>query len=251
MKPLASRMGLISPSMTVAIDSKAKELKAAGKDVVGLGAGEPDFDTPDHIKAAAIKSIQDGMTKYTPPAGMLPMKEAICRKFKRENNLDYKNENIVVSSGAKHSITNVLLALIEEGDEVIIPAPYWVTYPELVKFVGGKPVFVEAGVENEFRITPEQLEAAITPKTKMVIINSPSNPTGSLYTEDTLRQFAEIIVRHDLFCMSDEIYEHCYRGLKNITQKFKDLFQNQDLELEYDIDNFDFKILIPGRESKA
>jgi aspartate aminotransferase len=208
MKPLASRMGLISPSMTVAIDSKAKELKAAGKDVVGLGAGEPDFDTPEHIKAAAIKSIQDGMTKYTPPAGMLPMKEAICRKFKRENNLDYKNDNIVVSSGAKHSITNVLLALIEEGDEVIIPTPYWVTYPELVKFVGGKPVFVEAGVENEFRITPEQLEAAITPKTKMVIINSPSNPTGSLYTEDTLRQFAEIIVRHDLYCMSDEIYEH-------------------------------------------
>lgn len=215
MKALASRMSKISPSMTVAIDSKAKELRAAGKDVIGLGAGEPDFDTPDYVKEAAIKSIQDGLTKYTPPAGIPAVKEAICKKLLDENNAQYDASQIVISSGAKHCISNVFTALIEEGDEVIIPAPYWVTYPELVKLYGGTPVFVSAGVENDFKITPEQLEAAITPQTKMFILNSPSNPTGAVYTEEELAAFAKILVAHDIYCMSDEIYEHItYDGAK-------------------------------------
>lgn len=218
MKPLASRMGKVSPSLTVAIDSKAKELKASGLDIVGLGAGEPDFDTPEHIKQAAIDSILKGLTKYTAPAGIPAVKEAICRKFKRENGLDYTPDQIVISSGAKHSVYNVLTALVEEGDEVIIPAPYWVTYPELVKMLGGTPVVVSAGVETEFKISPEQLEAAITPKTKLVILNSPSNPTGSIYSAEELKAFADVIVKHDLYCMSDEIYEHMvYDGAKHVS----------------------------------
>lgn len=208
MKPLASRMSRISPSMTVAIDTKAKALKAEGKDVIGLGAGEPDFGTPDYICDTAIKSINDGITRYTPPAGMPVVKEAIVNKLKEENGLEYAPSQIVISSGAKHCISNVFTALIEEGDEVIIPAPFWVTYPELVKLYGGTPVVVSAGVETDFKITPEQLEAAITDKTKMFILNSPSNPTGAVYSEAELAAFAEICVKHDLYVMSDEIYEH-------------------------------------------
>ena len=218
MKPLASRMSRISPSMTVAIDSKAKALKAEGKDVIGLGAGEPDFGTPDYVSEAAIKSIHDGLTRYTPPSGILEVKNTVCQKLKDENGLDYDNTQIVISSGAKHCISNILTALIEEGDEVIIPAPYWVTYPELVKLYGGTPVVVEANVDNEFKITPEQLKAAITDKTKLFILNSPSNPTGSLYSEEELKAFADIVVENDLFCMSDEIYEHIlYDDAKHVS----------------------------------
>jgi aspartate aminotransferase len=208
MKPLASRMSRISPSMTVAIDTKAKALKAEGKDVIGLGAGEPDFGTPEYVSKAAIQSINDGLTRYTPPAGMPILKEAVVKKLKDENGVDYTAAQIVISSGAKHCITNVFTALVEEGDEIIIPAPYWVTYPELVKLNGGTPVVVAAGVENEFKITPAQLEAAITPKTKLFILNSPSNPTGAVYTKAELEAFAEICVKHDIYVMSDEIYEH-------------------------------------------
>lgn len=208
MKALATRLSRVSPSMTVAIDTKAKELKAQGKDVIGLGAGEPDFDTPDYIKAAAIKSIEDGLTKYTPPAGILSVKKAICKKLLNENGVSYDPTQIVISSGAKHCISNVFTALIEEGDEVIIPAPFWVTYPELVKLYGGTPVVVSAGVENNFKITPEQLEATITPNTKMFILNSPSNPTGAVYNDAELEAFAEICVKHDIYVMADEIYEH-------------------------------------------
>ncbi len=208
MKPLASRMSRISPSMTVAIDTKAKALKAEGKDVIGLGAGEPDFGTPEYVSKAAIQSINDGLTRYTPPAGMPILKEAVVKKLKDENGVDYSAAQIVISSGAKHCITNVFTALVEEGDEIIIPAPYWVTYPELVKLNGGTPVVVAAGVENEFKITPAQLEAAITPKTKLFILNSPSNPTGAVYTKAELEAFAEICVKHDIYVMSDEIYEH-------------------------------------------
>ncbi len=218
MKKLAGRLERVSPSLTVAIDSKAKALKAEGKDVIGLAAGEPDFDTADYIKEAAIASIKAGHTKYTPPAGMLDVKKSICKKFKEENGLDYSPTQIVISSGAKHCISNILTALIEEGDEVIIPAPFWVTYPELVKLYGGTPVVVSAGIETEFKITPDQLKQAITPNTKMVIINSPVNPTGAVYTKDELQQFAEIIVENDLYCMSDEIYEHLiYDGYEHVS----------------------------------
>ncbi|MGL1933898.1 MAG: pyridoxal phosphate-dependent aminotransferase [Fibrobacterales bacterium] len=218
MKKLAGRLNRVSPSLTVAIDSKAKALKAEGKDVIGLAAGEPDFDTPDYIKAAAIESINDGKTKYTPPAGILAVKESICKKFKNENNLTYTPSQIVISSGAKHCISNILTALIEEGDEVIIPAPFWVTYPELVKLYGGTPVIVSAGIENEFKITPEQLKAAVTDKTKMVVLNSPVNPTGAVYTEEELKAFADVIVENDLYCMSDEIYEHLiYDSYKHVS----------------------------------
>lgn len=215
MKALATRISKVSPSMTVAIDSKAKELKASGKDVIGLGAGEPDFDTPDYVKDAAIKSIENGMTKYTPPAGILSVKQSIVKKLQDENQVTYEPTQVVISSGAKHCISNVFTALIEEGDEVIIPAPYWVTYPELVKLYDGTPVFVSAGVENDFKITPEQLKASITPKTKMFILNSPSNPTGAVYSDAELEEFAKIVVEHDIYCMSDEIYEHItYDGAK-------------------------------------
>jgi aspartate aminotransferase len=228
MKPLASRMSRISPSMTVAIDTKAKALKAEGKDVIGLGAGEPDFGTPDYACQAAIESINNGLTRYTPPAGMPILKETVCKKLKDENGLDYNPAQIVISSGAKHCITNILTALIEEEDEVIIPAPYWVTYPELVKLFGGTPVVVKAGVENEFKITPAQLEATITPKTKMFILNSPSNPTGAVYSPEELEAFAKICVKHDIYVMSDEIYEHILYDntqVKSIASFGEDIYQ--------------------------
>lgn len=199
--------------MTVAIDTKAKEMIAAGLDVVALGAGEPDFDTPEFIRAAGIRSIHEGKTRYTAPDGILALKQAICRKLQRENQLHYEPSQIVVSSGAKHCVFNALLALIEPGDEVIIPAPYWVTYPELVRFLGGVPVIVEAGIEKGFRVSAAQLEAAITPRTKALILNSPNNPSGAVYSKTQLQEFAQIVVRHDLYCITDEIYEHMiYEG---------------------------------------
>ena len=208
MKVLASRALNLAPSMTVAIDTKAKEMIAQGFDVVALGAGEPDFETPENIKEAAIRSIQEGKTRYTSPAGILAVKEAVVRKFSRENGLSYAPSQIVISSGAKHCVFNALLALVEPGDEVIITAPYWVTYPELVRFLGGVPVIINADLDADFRITPAQLEAAITPRTKLLILNSPCNPSGAVYPRETLQQLAKIVVEHDLYCITDEIYEH-------------------------------------------
>lgn len=213
MKELSRRTRGIAPSMTVAIDTLAKNLIAAGRDVVSLGAGEPDFDTPEPIQEAAIAAIREGKTRYTSPDGILSVKQAICRKLSRENGLSYEPSQIVVTSGAKHAVFNALLAIIDEGDEVLIPAPYWVTYPELVKLLGGVPVFLPSDEASSFRITASQLEAAITPRTKCVIFNNPCNPTGVVYGRAELEAFANVMKSHDLYCLSDEIYEHLvYEG---------------------------------------
>lgn len=204
---LAGRVGKIQPSPTLAITGKAKAMKAQGIDVVGFGAGEPDFDTPDHIKAAAKKALDEGYTKYTPVPGTPELKDAILAKLDRDNGLQYKRENIIVSVGAKHSIYNVAQALFEEGDEAIIPSPFWVSYPDIVLLAGGTPVILAAGKANGFKITPEQLERAVTKKTKCVVLNSPSNPTGAAYTREELSALAEVIVRRDISVLSDEIYE--------------------------------------------
>jgi aspartate aminotransferase len=204
---LATRTTKIQPSPTLAITNKAKTMKAQGIDVVGFGAGEPDFDTPDHIKAVAKKALDDGYTKYTPVPGSPELKAAIIAKLKRDNGLEYAPANIIVSLGAKHSIYNVAQAAWEEGDEIIIPAPYWVSYPDIALLAGATPVIIEAKQENGFKVTPEQLDAAITPKTKCFILNSPSNPTGAAYTKDELKALAEVIVRRDITVLSDEIYE--------------------------------------------
>jgi aspartate aminotransferase len=199
--------------MTVAIDTLAKNLIAAGRDVISLGAGEPDFATPAHIRQAAIESIEAGKTRYTSPDGILSVKQAICNKLQRENNLVYAPNQIVVCSGAKHGVFNALLSLIDPGDEVLIPAPYWVTYPELVKLLGGVPVFLPSDESSAFRITSDQIAAAITPRTKCLILNNPCNPTGVVYTREELASFAKLVVQHDLYCLSDEIYEHLiYEG---------------------------------------
>ena len=183
-------------------------MKAEGIDVIGFGAGEPDFDTPQHIKDAAIKALNEGFTKYTAAAGIPELRQAIADKHKRENGLAYKPNQIVVSCGGKHSCYNVVLAVCEEGDEVIIPAPYWLSYPEMVKLAGGKPVIVQTSDKTEFKITPEQLSAAITPRTRLFILNSPSNPTGTVYTPDEIKALADIAVQRGVLIMSDEIYEH-------------------------------------------
>lgn len=208
MKPLSNAVLALAPSMTVAIDTKAKELQAAGQDVVALGAGEPDFDTPDHIKEAAWASVQAGKTKYTAPTGLAEMKTAVCAKLLRENGLAYTSDQIVITSGVKHAVSNVMQTLINPGDEVIIPAPYWVTYPELVKLYGGVPVFLETSVETNYKITAAQLEQAVTPRTKLFLLCNPSNPTGMVYGAKELEAFARICVQHDLYVLSDEIYEH-------------------------------------------
>lgn len=219
----------ISPSSTLAIDAKAKKMKADGIDVVGFGAGEPDFDTPAHIKEAAIKAIQEGFTKYTPASGTLDLKQAICRKFKKDNGLDYTPANIVISNGAKHSLVNAFQAICNAGDEVIIPAPFWVSYPEMVKLADGVPVYVHTKEEDGFKFTLEQLKNAVTPKTKAIVMNSPSNPTGMVYSEEELRAFAELAVEKNIFIVSDEIYEHLiYDGYKHVSiasfnEKIKEL----------------------------
>jgi aspartate aminotransferase len=218
MKPLAKRAGRIGPSQTVAIDAKYKRLKAEGRDVLSLGAGEPDLDTPEHAKDAAIASIRQGLTKYSMVTGLPALKAAISRKFLRENGLDYPAESIVVSSGAKHCVFNALLALIEEGDEVLVPTPGWVTYPELVRFLGGTPVPLPTTLAAGFKVTAAQVEAALTPRTKLILLNSPGNPTGAMYSEAELRALAAVIVRHDLYCLSDEIYEHItYEGNRHVS----------------------------------
>lgn len=205
---LSEKYRSVSPSSTLAIDSKYKEMKKSGLDVVGFGAGEPDFDTPRHIKDAAIKAINDGFTKYTPASGTLDLKKAICDKFKRENGLDYTVKNIVVSNGAKHSLLNALGAILNPGDEVLFSSPYWVSYKEMVKISDGVPVIIDTREEDNFKFTVEELEAAITDKTKALILNTPSNPTGMVYSESELAAIAEVVKKHDLFVISDEIYEH-------------------------------------------
>jgi len=205
---ISRRAAALSPSLTLAIDSKAKAMKAAGEDVVGFGAGEPDFDTPDHIKMAAVKALADGFTKYTPSSGIPELREAIAAKFKRENGLTYKPSQIIVSNGGKHSCYNVILATCEEGDEVIIPAPYWLSYPEMAKLAGATPVILETSDQTEFKVNPEQLRAAITPRTRLFILNSPSNPTGSVYTPDEIKALGDVCVEKGVLIMSDEIYEH-------------------------------------------
>jgi aspartate aminotransferase len=207
---LADRTARIKPSATIAVTDKARALKAAGRDVIGLGAGEPDFDTPDNIKEAAIKAIRDGRaSKYTAVDGIPELKAAIARKFKRENDLTYKPSQIVVSTGGKQVLFNALLATINPGDEVIVPAPYWVSYPEMVLLAGGEPVEVPTTIESGFRMKPEALERAITPKTKWIIFNSPSNPTGAAYTHAELKAITDVLVRHPhVHIMSDDMYEH-------------------------------------------
>ncbi len=208
----------ISPSLTLAIDSKAKALKAEGKDICGFGAGEPDIDTPDHIKLAAAQALAEGFTKYTPSSGIPELRQAIAEKLKSDNNLDYKPNQVIVSCGAKHSCYNAILATCNPGDEVIIPAPYWVSYTEMVKLAGAEPYIVKTKAENGYKMTPEELQASISPSSKMVILNTPGNPTGSVYTENELAALVEIALEDDLFILSDEIYEKIiYDGAKHFS----------------------------------
>jgi aspartate aminotransferase len=205
----ASRLARIKPSPTIAVTTKAIELKAAGRDVIGLGAGEPDFDTPEHIKEAAAKAMREGKTKYTPVNGIIELRKAIGAKFKRENGLDYTPDQIVVGCGGKQVLYNAIVATVEAGDEVIIPAPYWVSYPDIVLLCEGTPVIVDCPVTNAFKMRPEDLERAITPKTKWVILNSPSNPTGAAYTKAELRALCDVLLRHpNVWVMTDDMYEH-------------------------------------------
>ncbi|MGB9711105.1 MAG: pyridoxal phosphate-dependent aminotransferase [Thermodesulfovibrio sp.] len=215
---LAERTKKIKPSATLAVDSRAKELKAKGMDVINFGVGEPDFDTPEHIKEAAIKAIKDGFTKYTPVGGIDELKEAIIEKLERDNGLKYEKANILVSCGAKHSLYNIAQALFGPGDEVIIPAPYWVSYPDQVLLNDAKPVIVETTEDNDFMLSVEILKENITSRTKAIILNSPSNPTGFIYTKKALEEIAEIALKHNLYIISDEIYEKLiYDGGKHIS----------------------------------
>ena len=216
---IADRLSAIKPSPTIAVTQKAAELKAAGRDVIGLGAGEPDFDTPDHIKAAAGRAMDAGKTKYTPPAGTLELRQAISAKFKRENELDYTPDQITVGVGGKGVIFNAFMATLNPGDEVIVPAPYWVSYPDIALMFGGVPVFVACTAEQGFKLQPADLERAITPKTKWLVLNSPSNPTGAAYTRAELKALAEVLLRHPhVWVMADDMYEHLvYDGFEFTT----------------------------------
>lgn len=218
----------ITPSMTLEITAKAKQLKAQGIDVIDFGVGEPDFDTPDYIKEAAIDAIKKGYTKYTPSSGISELKKAVCDKLLKDNGLKYQPEQIVISNGAKHSIYNALCAILNPGDEVIIPVPYWLSYPEMVRLAYGKPVFVKTKAENDFKITAEELKNAITSKTKALILNTPNNPTGSVYTKEELEELAKIIEEANIFVISDEIYEKLiYEGshisIASLNEKIKEL----------------------------
>lgn len=210
---LSNRVQRVKPSLTLVITAKAAELKRAGKNIISLGAGEPDFETPDNIKAAGIKAIEQGETRYTAVDGIPELKQAIQAKFKRDNGLDYQANEILVSSGGKQSFYNLCQAVLEDGDEVIIPAPYWVSYPDMALLAGGVPVIIEAGIDQNFKITPAQLAAAITPNTKMFVLNSPSNPTGAIYTADELKALAEVLAQHPrVLIASDDMYEHIVLG---------------------------------------
>ena len=209
MSQLSNRLQRLAPSATLAMSQKSSEMKAQGIDVINLSVGEPDFNTPEHIKQAAKLAIEENYSRYSPVPGYPDLRQAIARKLERENHLSYTPAEIMVSNGAKQSVCNTVLALVNPGEEVIIPAPYWVSYPQMVKLAGGEPVIVEATFEQNFKMTPEQLEAAITPKTRMIILCSPSNPTGSVYNKEELRALANVILKHeDLFVLADEIYEH-------------------------------------------
>lgn len=226
---LSKKAQNVSPSITLSIDAKAKQMKADGINVISFGVGEPDFSTPENIKSVAVEAIKKGFTTYTPASGLPQLKQAICTKLKANNNLDYKPENIVVSNGAKHSLYNIFQALCNPGDEVIIPVPYWVSYPDMVKMADANPIFVNCTEENEFKIKKEDLLKAITPKTKAIILNSPSNPTGAVYTKSELEEVAKIAIEHNIFIVADEIYEKLtYEGEKHISiasinDKIKDL----------------------------
>jgi aspartate aminotransferase len=215
---LASRATILTPSLTLSIDSKAKAMKAEGIDVCGFGAGEPDFDTPEHIKAAAMASLDGGFTKYTPSSGIPELRQAIAEKFLNDNKLEYKPSQIVVSNGAKHSCFNAILATVQPGDEVIIPAPYWLSYPEMVRLAGGDPVFVETTEQSGWKMTKEQFEDAMTPRTKMVIINTPNNPTGAVYTREELAALGEVAEEEGIIILADEIYEKLtYDGVEHVS----------------------------------
>lgn len=204
---LANRVKTLSPSSTLAITAKAKELKQQGHDVIGLGAGEPDFNTPNYILEAAKKAMDEGLTKYTPAGGIVELKKAINEKFEKDNGLSYALDQIIVTTGAKHALYTLFQVLLNQGDEVIVPSPYWVSYPEQIKLAEGNPVFVQATEQNQFKITPEQLEKAITTKTKAVVINSPSNPTGMMYSKEELEELGKVCLKHNILIISDEIYE--------------------------------------------
>ncbi|MBD2598456.1 pyridoxal phosphate-dependent aminotransferase [Nostoc spongiaeforme FACHB-130] len=215
---LAARVSQVKPSLTLAIAAKAKAMKAEGIDVCSFSAGEPDFDTPAHIKAAAAKALAEGKTKYGPAPGEPKLREAIAQKLKSDNGLDYKAENVIVTNGGKHSLYNLILSLIDPGDEVIIPAPYWLSYPEMVTLAGGVSVIVNTDASTGYKITPEQLRQAITPKTKLFVLNSPSNPTGMVYTPEEIKALAQVIVDADIYVVSDEIYEKIlYDGAEHIS----------------------------------
>ena len=209
MAQLSERLNRLAPSATLAMSQKSNEMKAQGVDVINLSVGEPDFNTPEPIKEAAKKAIEENYSRYSPVPGYADLRKAIVAKLKNENGLDYTTDEVLVSNGAKQSVCNTVMALVNDGEEVIIPAPYWVSYPQMVKLAGGTPVIVNAGFEQDFKMTPEQLEAAITPKTRMLILCSPSNPTGSVYSKEELAALAEVIKKHeDLYVLADEIYEH-------------------------------------------
>ncbi len=213
MNPLSATLSRVKPSPTIAVSTMAAELKAAGRDVIGLGAGEPDFDTPENIREAGKRAIDEGKTRYTAPDGIIELKQAIVDKFKRENGLEYTTKQVSVGTGGKQILYNALMATLNPGDEVIIPAPYWVSYPDMVLLAGGEPVIAPATLENDFKLTPEQLEAAITPQTRWLIFNSPSNPTGAGYTWDELKALTDVLLRYPhVWVMSDDMYEHLVYG---------------------------------------
>ena len=239
MSIVSNNLKRIKPSPTMAVTQKAKELKASGKDIIGLGAGEPDFDTPDNIKQAAIKAIKDGDTKYTTVDGTPTLKKAIINKFKRENNLDYLTDQITVGTGGKQVIYNAMMATLNEGDEVIIPAPYWVSYPDIVLLAGGLPIILECNEKQGFKINPSILEKSITKKTKWIILNSPSNPTGACYSEKEIKEIGKVLEKHpNIFILSDDIYEHVIYG----SFKFFTIAQ---------IDNLKDRVLTMNGVSKA
>ena len=225
MNNLSDRLNRLAPSATLAMSQRSGELKAQGVDVINMSVGEPDFNTPDHIKAAAIKAVEENYSRYSPVPGYPALRQAIVEKLKKENDLDFTPAQILCSNGAKQSVCNTLMALVNAGDEVIIPAPYWVSYPQMVLLAEGTPVFIDAPIEQDFKITPEQLEAAITPKTRAFILCSPSNPTGSVYSKDELRALADVIARHErVIVVADEIYEHInYVGKHESIAQFEEI----------------------------
>lgn len=215
---LSKKAMAVKPSSTLAITAKAKEMKANGVDVVGFGAGEPDFNTPDNINQAAIRAINEGFTKYTPASGIMELKQAICEKFKKFNGISYEPNQIVVSNGGKHCLTNIFEAILNPGDEVIIPAPYWLSYPEIVKLADGVPVFIRGEKKDGYKVSAEQIKAAITPNTKALVLNTPSNPTGMVYTREELKAIAKVVIEADIYVVSDEMYENLlYHGAEHVS----------------------------------